>query len=97
MNSTLEGDFLCSLFFPDFVESSYRLERLNVSHNMLTEFNGDILSNCKQLLALDVSHNQIATLKLNEVKADNRLFIYSLASAAACNSIEPPLHFHFHR
>lgn len=42
---------------------------------MLAEFNGDILSNNQRLVALDVSHNQITTLKLNEVNIDCSLFI----------------------
>lgn len=64
------GDSLVKFPFPiraDFVKSADWLERLDVSHNMLTEFSGGILSNSKRLIALDVSHNQITTLKLNEV------------------------------
>lgn len=64
------------LFCIDFVKSSHSLERLNVSHNMLTEFSGDILSNNKRLIALDVSHNQITTFKLNEASRRFALFIY---------------------
>lgn len=43
---------------------------------MLTEFNGDILSINKRLIALDVSHNQIATLKLNEVNAQTSVYLF---------------------
>lgn len=43
---------------------------------MLAEFNGDILSNNQRLIALDVSHNQITTLKLNEVNIDCTVCLY---------------------
>lgn len=56
---------------------------------MLAEFNGDILSNNQRLIALDVSHNQITTLKLDEVNIDCSLFIYHfLPSAAKSNLID---------
>lgn len=65
---------------------------------MLAEFNGDILSNNHRLIALDVSHNQITTFKLNEVNIDCSLFIYNfLPLAAKCNLLMGTLHFHFHR
>lgn len=70
-------------FCTDFVKSSNSLERLNVSHNMLTEFSGDILSNNKRLIALDVSHNQITTFKLHEVRPHNAFYFYIRFSASA--------------
>lgn len=48
-------------------ESTQSLQRLNISHNTLSEFDGGILSSCKQIIELDMSHNQITILKLNEV------------------------------
>lgn len=45
----------------------HSLQHLNISHNTLSELDGSILSSCKQIVELDVSHNQIAILKLNEV------------------------------
>lgn len=80
------SDDFFHVYRTDFVKSSSGLERLNVSHNMLSEFDGDILSNNKRLITLDVSHNQIATLKLNEVNGDSKLFVYFLLSTAAKNA-----------
>lgn len=76
-------DAILHVFRTDFVKSSSELERLDVSHNLLSEFDGDILSNSKRLITLDVSHNQIATLKLNEVNGDSKLFVYFRLSTAA--------------
>lgn len=52
----------------DFLKSTSLLERLNLSNNALSEFDGAILSHSKQITELDLSHNQITTLKLNEVR-----------------------------
>lgn len=43
------------------------IERLNLSYNALVEFHDEILSRHTHLIELDLSHNQITTLKLNEV------------------------------
>lgn len=51
----------------DFLKSAKLLERLNLTRNALSEFDGAILSHSKQIIELDLSHNQITTLKLNEV------------------------------
>lgn len=59
---------LTNFFFPlDSLKSTPLLARLNISRNVLTEFDSEIISSCKQLIALDLSHNQITTLKINEV------------------------------
>lgn len=57
----------CFILISDFIKSSFALEHLNLSFNALKEFDGAILSQNKRLTELDVSHNQITTLKLNEV------------------------------
>lgn len=59
----------------DLFESMHSLRRLNLSHNALLEFDGSTLSQCKQLIELDLSHNQITTLKVNEVYAHDMILI----------------------
>lgn len=59
--------FLSLCIIAESFESTHSLQRLNISHNILSEFDGGILSSCKQIIELDVSHNQITILKLNEV------------------------------
>lgn len=53
--------------YTELFESTVSLERLNISHNALSEFDGGILSRCKHIIELDLSHNQITILKVNEV------------------------------
>lgn len=53
--------------YTEFFESTISLQRLNISHNALSEFDGGILSRCKHIIELDLSHNQITILKVNEV------------------------------
>lgn len=61
----------------------HSLKQLNLSHNALSEFDGSTLSQCKQLIELDLSHNEITTLKVNEVhiilsNAPNCSFLFCL-------------------
>lgn len=48
-------------------KSTPLLQRLNLSYNSLSDFDSKLLSQCKQLIELNLSHNQITTLKINEV------------------------------
>lgn len=66
-NELISKNFFCNFHFKDFLRSSFELEFLNLSLNALDEFNGEVLTQNKRLIELDVSHNQITTLKLNEV------------------------------
>lgn len=64
---------LLCILFTELFESTLSLQRLNISHNTLSEFNADILSRCKHIVELDLSHNQITILKVNEVWTVNAI------------------------
>lgn len=57
-----------TFIFTELFESTLSLQRLNISHNALSEFSADILSRCKHIIELNLSHNQITILKVNEVR-----------------------------